>query len=110
MTAYALDAGPIRLTTYQPQSPTGSMDQSIPSDRSSAGPVDVEVRRIVNMMCNIKPRDDAQNDFMVNLLLLCIIMHYTNGFQPLSNPDAQFFNFLYCDHIKELIIEHKYFF
>lgn len=66
MTAYALEAGPVRLTTYQPQSPTGSMDQSIPSDRSSVGPVDIEVRRIVNMMCNIKPRDDAQNDFMVN--------------------------------------------
>lgn len=70
LTAYALDAGPVRLTTYQPQSPTGSMDQSIPSDRSSAGPVDVEVRRIVNMMCNIKPRDDAQNDFMVSLWLV----------------------------------------
>lgn len=68
LTAYALEAGPVRLTTYQPQSPTGSMDQSIPSDRSSVGPIDVEVRRIVNMMCNIKPRDDAQNDFMVSLL------------------------------------------
>lgn len=67
LTAYALEAGPVRLTTYQPQSPTGSMDQSIPSDRSSVGPIDVEVRRIVNMMCNIKPRDDAQNDFMVSL-------------------------------------------
>jgi hypothetical protein len=78
LTAYALDAGPVRLTTYQPQSPTGSMDQSIPSDRSSAGPVDVEVRRIVNMMCNIKPRDDAQNDFMVSLILLCIILFITS--------------------------------
>lgn len=65
LTAYPLEPGPVRLTTYQPQSPTGSMDQSVPLDRSSAGPVDVEVRRIVNMMCNIKPRDDAQNDFMV---------------------------------------------
>ncbi|VVC46123.1 Hypothetical protein CINCED_3A007234 [Cinara cedri] len=69
LTAYALEAGPVRLTTYQPQSPTGSMDQSIPSDRSSIGPIDVEVRRIVNMMCNIKPRDDAQNDFMMTILL-----------------------------------------
>lgn len=68
LTAYPLEPGPVRLTTYQPQSPTGSMDQSVPSDRSSAGPVDVEVRRIVNMMCNIKPRDDAQNDFMVGRL------------------------------------------
>lgn len=70
LTAYALEAGPVRLTTYQPQSPTGSMDQSIPSDRSSTGPIDVEVRRIVNTMCNIKPRDDAQNDFMVGIILL----------------------------------------
>ncbi|XP_026810524.1 nuclear receptor-binding protein [Rhopalosiphum maidis] len=69
LTAYALEAGPVRLTTYQPQSPTGSMDQSIPSDRSSSGPIDVEVRRIVNTMCNIKPRDDAQNDFMMTILL-----------------------------------------
>jgi len=69
LTAYALEAGPVRLTTYQPQSPTGLMDQSIPSDRSSTGPIDVEVRRIVNMMCNIKPRDDAQNDFMMTILL-----------------------------------------
>lgn len=68
LTAYALEAGPVRLTTYQPQSPTGSMDQSVPSERSSGGPVDIEVRRIVNMMCNIKPRDDAQNDFMVSIL------------------------------------------
>ncbi|KAL4098465.1 hypothetical protein QTP88_023071 [Uroleucon formosanum] len=69
LTAYPLEAGPVRLTTYQPQSPTGSMDQSIPSDRSSSGPIDVEGRRIVNMMCNIKPRDDAQNDFMMTILL-----------------------------------------
>lgn len=69
LTAYALEAGPVRLTTYQPQSPTGSTDQSVPSDRSSVGPIDVEVRRIVNMMCNIKPRDDAQNDFMVSFNL-----------------------------------------
>lgn len=72
LTSYALEAGPVRLTTYQPQSPTGSMDQSIPSDRSSVGPIDVEVRRIVNMMCNIKPRDDAQNDFMVGLFVYTV--------------------------------------
>lgn len=78
LTAYALEPGPVRLTTYQPQSPTGSMDQSVPSDRSSAGPVDVEVRRIVNMMCNIKPRDDAQNDFMVSIRIvyyICTLFH-----------------------------------
>ncbi|XP_050536299.1 nuclear receptor-binding protein homolog isoform X2 [Daktulosphaira vitifoliae] len=69
LTAYALEAGPVRLTSFQPQSPTGSMDQSIPSDRNSVGPLDVEVRRVVNMMCNIKPKDDAQNDFMMTILL-----------------------------------------
>lgn len=53
------------LTKIRPLTP--EVSESVKS--ASPEPVDVEARRVVNMMCNVKPKDQASCDLMVSFAL-----------------------------------------
>ncbi|KAF6206898.1 hypothetical protein GE061_018134 [Apolygus lucorum] len=65
LTAYKSRQKVPPVTKMRPLTP--EVSESVKS--ASPEPVDVEARRVVNMMCNVKPKDQASCELMMTILL-----------------------------------------
>lgn len=67
------------LTAYRPKQPPPPRTRAVSPEMTESvksvtpEPVDIEARRVVNMMCNVKPKDQQSCELMVQYIHMCCL-------------------------------------